>query len=87
MPYVSHQTLEVHVFEATAWSGEPVESDEMAPKWFPLEQIPYASMWADDAHWLPLFLAGRFFQGQFVFRDEAIESSTLVEVENANVLL
>ncbi len=77
----------MHVFEATAWSGEPVESDEMAPKWFALEQIPYASMWADDAHWLPLFLAGRCFQGQFIFRDEAIESSTLVEVASANLLL
>ena len=27
-------------------------------------------MWADDEHWMPLFLAGKFFQGEFNFSDE-----------------
>lgn len=27
-------------------------------------------MWADDAHWMPLFLAGKFFKGEFDFSDE-----------------
>ena len=27
-------------------------------------------MWADDAFWMPLFLAGKFFKGEFDFSDE-----------------
>ena len=70
--------MEVHVYEASAWSGEAAESDEMRPQWFPIADIPYASMWADDEHWLtPLFLQQKWFRGQFVFDDERIESHTL----------
>jgi hypothetical protein len=29
-------------------------------------------MWADDALWLPLMLAGRSFQGCFLFDSEAM---------------
>ena len=31
----------VAVYEATAWTGEPAESDEMAPRWFDEKDIPY----------------------------------------------
>ena len=31
---------------------------QMAPQWFPLENVPYDTMWADDRFWLPLLLAG-----------------------------
>lgn len=61
--------LEVHVFVATAWEGTPVETEEMAPQWFPLATIPYREMWADDSHWLPLLLAGKHFIGKFLFQD------------------
>ena len=33
----------------------------------PLDQIPYDRMWADDRIWMPLMLAGRTFQGRFLF--------------------
>ena len=79
---IPSQTMEVHVYEATAWSGEAVESDEMRPQWFPIADIPYADMWADDAHWLtPLFLREKAFRGHFIFDDERIESHTLDEVD------
>lgn len=60
--------LEVHVFSTDAFTGEPTESDEMRPAWFPLTAIPYSGMWADDSHWLPLLLAGKQFQGTFHFQ-------------------
>lgn len=34
--------LEVHVFRALAWHGEPRETEEMQPEWFPLDKIPYS---------------------------------------------
>ena len=45
---------EVHVFYATAWSGEPTESDEMAPAWFDVAALPFDRMWADDRVWCAL---------------------------------
>ena len=36
----------VAVYEATAWSGEPTESDEMAPAWFAEADIPYGALFA-----------------------------------------
>jgi hypothetical protein len=38
--------------------GEVIESEEMAPKWFNIENIPYAEMWEDDKTRLPDLLNG-----------------------------
>lgn len=69
--------LEVHVFCASEFTGEPTESDEMRPQWFPVGEIPYASMWPDDALWLPLLLAGKKFTARFLFEghDRILEHS------------
>jgi hypothetical protein len=73
----------VHVYEATAWQGEPAESDEMTPQWYNEADIPYAKMWADDAYWMPLFLAGKHFKGVFNYSDdETIVQHTLQEVDS-----
>lgn len=57
----------VHVFVAEQWSGEPIETEEMAPAWFDLGKIPYDNMWIDDIHWLPLVLDGRTIDAEFRF--------------------
>jgi len=62
--------LEVHVFSITSHSGEPEESEEMRPQWFLHHEIPYDTMWPDDKHWLPLFLEGKQFMGEFSFSDQ-----------------
>lgn len=59
--------LEVHVFQVLEYSGEPIETEEMKPEWFPLDAIPYDTMWPDDEYWLPLFLAGKKFHTRFLF--------------------
>ncbi|MBU1015330.1 8-oxo-dGTP diphosphatase [Patescibacteria group bacterium] len=62
--------LEVHVFRAQTFLGEPTESEEMKPQWFSSEEVPFEDMWPDDRHWLPLFLEGKSFRGKFLFQDE-----------------
>lgn len=75
------EELEVHVFRATRSSGEPVETDEMRPQWFKVADIPYDRMWLDDRHWLPLLLAGKSFDAEFLFRgQEEILSMDITEV-------
>ena len=60
------QTIDVFVVEE--WDGEPTESEEMRPKWFKVEDIPYDDMWEDDKYWLPLLLKGSLFKGKSVFK-------------------
>ncbi len=76
------EILEVHIFRVTDFSGSPEESEEMRPQWFQIEEIPYDTMWPDDIHWLPLFLAGKRFKGRFLFgENDTILKHGLSEVD------
>ncbi len=70
---------DVTLFVATAWTGQVVETEEMAPQWFPTRDLPFSRMWVDDAHWLPHVLAGGFVEAEFTFADdnETIARSSL----------
>lgn len=59
--------LEVHVFRVDTIEGEPQETEEMKPAWFPLDGIPVDEMWPDDRHWIPVFLSGKKFRTRFLF--------------------
>jgi len=76
------EVLEVHVFRVSDFSGEPQESDEMLPKWYHKDELPYDVMWVDDKHWFPLFLLGKKFRAKFHFKDhDTILEHFLEEVD------
>ena len=58
------------VFITRAWDGDPAESEEMRPQWYPKNALPFNAMWVDDPHWLPLVLAGKKIKGKFLFEDK-----------------
>jgi 8-oxo-dGTP diphosphatase len=60
----------VHVFTATRWTGEPAESDEMRPSWYPIDRVPFQQMWDDSRYWLPHILTGQVVQAQITFADD-----------------
>ena len=64
------QLIEGFVFRTSEYKGEPRETEEMRPRWFPLDEIPYEKMWADDVLWFPLFLRGICFLAYFHFDRE-----------------
>lgn len=71
--FVDGLALYCRVFVGTRFTGTPVETEEAAPLWTPLDALPYDEMWADDRHWLGPVLAGRFFRAWFDFdRDEML---------------
>jgi 8-oxo-dGTP diphosphatase len=72
--------LHCHVFRADACLGEPVETDEAVPLWTPLDAIPFERMWADDALWLPILLAGEGFRGRFVFDEDRMVDHEVVRL-------
>ncbi len=61
--------LEVHIFLVSKYNGEPVETEEMKPQWFHLDEMPFDDMWPDDSHWFPLFLQKKKFRGKFLFEN------------------
>lgn len=58
---------QVVVYLIHEWQEEPTESEEMAPKWFNVNEIPYETMWEDDKLWLPKVLDGKIIEGDFLF--------------------
>jgi 8-oxo-dGTP diphosphatase len=70
--FVDGYSIRVFVFRANDLRGEPAETEEGAPLWSPLAEIPYHEMWEDDRLWLPLVLSGQRFLGRFVFEGDAM---------------
>jgi 8-oxo-dGTP diphosphatase len=64
--------LHCAVFRASSIMGTATETDEAVPLWTPLDAIPYARMWQDDAMWLPVLIAGGTFSGRFVFEGDVM---------------
>ena len=61
-----------HVFIATDFDGTPTETEEAAPIWFALDDIPFEEMWEDDKYWLHQVLKGRSVRGYFTFVEEQL---------------
>lgn len=62
-------TWMAHVFLISKWTGEITESEEMKPRWFSLNQVPYPKMWASDALWLPRILKGEKIKAKFTYNN------------------
>ncbi len=58
------------VFATAAYLGEPAESEEIAPRWFAVDDLPLDGMWDDARYWLPLVLAGRHVTAEVTFADD-----------------
>lgn len=81
LPQFHDWNQEVVVFFADKWTGEPQESEEMAPQWFLRSEIPFSEMWEDDIHWLPKVLQGNIITGKFTFSKELrLDDFSITEV-------
>jgi 8-oxo-dGTP pyrophosphatase MutT (NUDIX family) len=68
------------------YAGKPQESDEMAPKLFHSDNMPYDTMWPGDKLWIPEALSTKeprgfkvYFGGDKSFRD--IETTKAQDIE------
>ncbi|NWX64128.1 8ODP triphosphatase, partial [Promerops cafer] len=76
------ELMDVHIFRADDFHGEPTESEEMRPRWFELDEVPFHCMWPDDSYWFPLVLQRKLFRGYFKFQgQDTILEHSLKEVE------
>lgn len=85
-PEDNNWNQEVYVYLAKEWDGEPSETEEMAPKWFKIEEIPYDEMWSDDRYWLPKVLNGSFIKADFAFNnDQSLRYQKVLEVSEGDL--
>lgn len=61
----SSSDLSLHLYTSSLWEGEPRETAEIHPVWFPMTQLPFDAMWPDTRHWLIYILQGKSIQAQF----------------------
>lgn len=56
-----------YIYFIHVWEGNLQETEEMEPKWFRQEDIPFEEMWKGDRTWLPILLKQGCIQGTVVF--------------------
>ncbi|WPO87187.1 8-oxo-dGTP diphosphatase [Herbiconiux sp. KACC 21604] len=66
-PFRENWSQDSTVFVASRFSGEPLESDEVVPAWYRVDDLPLDDMWDDAKYWLPQVLAGQRVLGDFTF--------------------
>ena len=70
-PHIPENSQRVEVFLCHQWDGEPQESDEMAPHWFPTTKLPLDDMWPGDNLWMPRVLLGQTGAGEIMFNSKS----------------
>ena len=68
--FLDGYSIHCWVFRTDDFSGEAIETDEAAPLWTSLDEIPYEEMWEDDRIWLPMVIKGTPFTARWVFDDD-----------------
>jgi 8-oxo-dGTP diphosphatase len=58
------------VFVTADYVGEVAESDEVIPRWFGADALPFDGMWDDARYWMPLVLAGEPVRADITFADD-----------------
>lgn len=64
--------MEGHIYTSDDFNGDPIETEEMRPKWFSIETIPFEQMWKDDQFWFPLWKNGQRFLAYFKFQNNDV---------------
>lgn len=59
--------VEMHIYKATQFQGELIETEEMTPCWFTKDTLPFKEMWSSDLYWMPYFFKDRLFVGEFEY--------------------
>lgn len=69
-PWRPEYDHDVVLFLASEWQGRIAETEEMAPLWVPVDDLPLEQMWDDDGYWLPRVLAGEAVDASFTFAED-----------------
>lgn len=73
----------VHIFTATDWDGEPVETDEMKKiAWHKIADLKYDNFLPADRHFIPQILNGKNVKGVIEYNDDwSVKNISVEEIE------
>jgi 8-oxo-dGTP diphosphatase/2-hydroxy-dATP diphosphatase len=81
--YFDYETIpdKIHntVYLCDDFSGEPIETDEMRPRWFNINELPYDQMWTDEKFWVPSLFVGKQLEVTFHYKD-------LIEIKDFSII-
>jgi 8-oxo-dGTP diphosphatase len=77
-PYRQSWDQTAQVYVTSAFEGEPAESDEVIPRWFEEDELPFPLMWDDARYWVPAVLAGQHVDVTITFAEDC---ATVVSIE------
>jgi len=75
--FVDGLSMHVQVFRSFDFEGDPIETEEANPLWFPIDEIPFDEMWEDDQYWLREMIEGQRFSARFVFEEKKMISKSI----------
>jgi 8-oxo-dGTP diphosphatase/2-hydroxy-dATP diphosphatase len=58
---------QVHIYVCNDYNGEIMETEEMKPKWFKINELPLENMWQADTLWFPVVLNNKKIKGEFLY--------------------
>ncbi len=72
----------VHIYTATEWDGEPIETDEMKKLgWYKIDKIDYDLFLSADRLFIPRILAGKHLKGKIEYNDDwTVKTAEIKEV-------
>ena len=70
--FVDGYAIQVYIFTASGYRGEPQETAEATPVWAFISDMPYDEMWADDRLWMPILFAGQTVGGRAIFDEDTL---------------
>lgn len=69
---IDFSIFETYVYTFSEFKGKPAETEEMQPKWFDIDKLPYSKMWEGDKIWFPLVLDDKKFDAKFNFEEKTL---------------
>lgn len=78
-----NQKIIMYAFLVKNWKYEPIETEEMKPSWFKVNEVPYDSMWKGDSEWLPIILSGKRIKAKYTYTKEGgnVKARQITEVD------
>ncbi len=62
--------FETYVYLASGYIGNIETTEEIEPKWFKKDKLPFLQMFGDDEYWLPEVLNGKNVVAEFDFDEK-----------------
>jgi len=68
-PHNLKWSQEIIPYTCSIWEGEPIETEEIKPVWFEIDNLPLDMMWADAPLWLPRIVRGQILDATFLYNE------------------